>query len=530
MRHLISAVVVAVAVALQLTVADRIVFPGGAGPDLVLLTVAALALATGPMAGSVAGFCAGLALDVAPPAGHLVGQDALVFCLVGYACGLAAEIPAADGIADQEHSALFELAVTAVGAVGGEAMIAGLGVMLSDPRVTWSAIKHVLPVALGYDVLLSPFVLLAVAAMLRLAGSRAAEPGMAMSAASQRRAAWAGSTAAAGAVRQLSGSGSPRLHLSAHGRPGSPGGSGGLGSRSGPGRQGPGLGPGRREPHLKLRRSGSSGGRRGSAGGRLGSAGGRLGLSGGRLGLSGGRAGAGGGRPAVRRSGSGLRFGARRGESVLGGSLLGGSRSLLSGSVFGGRAVFGSGSALGGGSGFGGLAGSRLGASLLGGSVFSGSRSGFGRGSGIGRGSGGSGIRKPGGARIKIRGTRSGPGKTHPGAGPHAPRFRKTPAVSRLARGLSRPGRGKSPGKGWLHGSGASAPRRSALAGSGSASRGLFRRRRTLGTSALGRSAMGRSPMGLRSSGPARLRIGRRKTMRKPMKRGRNWRGSGGFR
>jgi hypothetical protein len=374
-------------------------------------------------------------------------------------------------------------------------MIAGLGVMLSDPRVTWAAIKHVLPVAVGYDVLLSPFVLLAVAAMLRLAGSRAAEPGFNMSAASQRRAAWAASTAAAGAVRQLSGSGSPRLHLSGQGRHGGSGGSSGLGNRSGPGRQGPGLGPGRREPHLKLRRSGSSGGRLGSAGGRLGSAG--------------GRSGAGGGRPAVRRSGSGLKFGARRGEGVLGGSLLGGSGSLLSGSIFGGRSVFGSGSGLGGGSGSGGrLAGSRLGATLLGGSVFSGSRSGFGRGSGIG---GGSGIRKPGGARIRIRGTRSGPGKTHPGAGPHAPRFRKTPVLSRLARGLSRPGQRKSPGRGWLRGK-----------------RPLGRS--ALGAGGLGGGGLGGGGLGLRRSGPARLRIGRQKTMGKPMKRRRNWRGSGGFR
>src|SRR5580704_1592452 len=101
MRGLIGAVVVAVAIVLQLAVADRITFPGGTGPDLVLLTVAALALATGPMAGAVLGFCAGLALDVAPPAGHLVGQDALVFCLVGYVCGLFSSAPAAEGLPDQ---------------------------------------------------------------------------------------------------------------------------------------------------------------------------------------------------------------------------------------------------------------------------------------------------------------------------------------------------------------------------------------------------------------------------------------------
>ena len=49
--------------------------------------MAALALASGPLAGMLIGFWAGLALDVAPPGSHFIGQDALVFCLIGYACG-----------------------------------------------------------------------------------------------------------------------------------------------------------------------------------------------------------------------------------------------------------------------------------------------------------------------------------------------------------------------------------------------------------------------------------------------------------
>ena len=47
------------------------------------------------MEGMLGGFCAGLALDVAPPATHLVGQYALVFCLVGYACGRVGSQPRA---------------------------------------------------------------------------------------------------------------------------------------------------------------------------------------------------------------------------------------------------------------------------------------------------------------------------------------------------------------------------------------------------------------------------------------------------
>jgi rod shape-determining protein MreD len=171
-RWLISFLAAGLAVIAQVTIVDRITFPGGTGPDLVLLAVAALALAGGPMLGSLIGFSAGLALDVAPPGSHFVGEDALVFCLVGYLCGLVAESPAAEGVPEQGHTALFEIVVTAVGAVCGEALSAMLGVMVSDPRVTWPAIKHVLPVASGYDVVLAPFALYAAAAVLRLAGAR----------------------------------------------------------------------------------------------------------------------------------------------------------------------------------------------------------------------------------------------------------------------------------------------------------------------------------------------------------------------
>ncbi len=205
MRWLISFLAAGVAVIAQVTIVDRITFPGGTGPDLVLLAVAALALAGGPMLGSLVGFSAGLALDVAPPGSHFVGQDALVFCLIGYLCGLAAENPASEGVPEQGHTALFEIVVTAVGAVCGEALMALLGVMLSDPRVTWSAIKHVLPVAAGYDVVLAPFALYAAAAVLRLAGTRR----------ESRQAAFSGLPAAGaiagatqGALRQVPG-GSP---------------------------------------------------------------------------------------------------------------------------------------------------------------------------------------------------------------------------------------------------------------------------------------------------------------------------------
>ena len=453
MRAVIAVVVVAVTVVFQLTVVDRIAFPGGAGPDLVLLVVAALALAGGPMAGVLTGFLAGLALDVAPPGSHLVGQNALVFCLVGYACGLLADD--ASGDAEQGHTALFEIVVTAAGAVFGEALLALLGVMLSDPRVTWPAITNVLPAAVAYDVLLCPFVLYAVAAALRLGGARGED----------RRAGWSPSQArtpapgaSQGAIRQLAGGNAPRLRLSERDK-----GPGSIGGLRGPGavRQ-----TARREPQLKLGRPGQ----RSPVG----------------LGAAFAPAGLGAGTARVR-------FGGRRGEGVLGGSLLGGSRS----GGRGGSARLGSagprssrlgssrlgssrlGSSRLGSSrlGISGLGSSSMGRSLLGGSVFSRKSSSplsrpavFGRSAPLG-------LASP----LRHRGNLAGGGLTG-----HAPRFSRGSSLTRLTSALRRSGGPKSPGRGWLR---------------GVSSRRASSRRGSLGSGSLGSASMGRRAFGGRRIG-----------------------------
>ena len=455
-RGLISFAVVGIAVIVQLTIVDRIAFPGGAGPDVVLLAVAALGLACGPMTGALIGFWGGLALDVAPPGSHFVGQNALVFCLIGYACGLVADVPNGEGVPEQGHTALFEIVVTALGAVLGEALAALLGAMLSDPRVTWPAIRHVLPVAVAYDVLLCPFVLYGAAAALRLAGTPASE---------RNRAAWAMPAArpagtAQGAIRQVNGGNTPRLRLAERGR----------GEALGGGQPGPGAGgraPGRREPRLKLGQGGPLGANMGAAlttsGTRRGS-----GLS------SGTMAGALGGGAAK------VRFGARRGEGMLGGAMALNSslaRSGLNSSRFGP---------------------SRMGRSLLGGSVFSRSssalrpstptrrpasigRSSFlgrspflGRSSGLGRASSPgrtsatgrslttrrtSGRRRsaPGGSATGYPSRVSRPGTLARLAGALRRTTRRQPRLRSRQTAFRQPLRGHSPGRGWL--------RRSSLGG-----------------------------------------------------------------
>jgi rod shape-determining protein MreD len=157
-RVALTAVLVVVALALQVTFLSRLPLPG-ATPDLVLLVVVATALSGGPMVGLLTGFAAGLALDLVPPADHEVGRWALVLTVVGYLSGLAR--------AESRRSAFVPLVVVAAAAVGSVLLYAGLGALLDDPNVTWSAVTGLLPTALVYDVVLSAFAVPAVLALSR---------------------------------------------------------------------------------------------------------------------------------------------------------------------------------------------------------------------------------------------------------------------------------------------------------------------------------------------------------------------------
>jgi rod shape-determining protein MreD len=156
------------AVVVQLTVVNRLPLPGGDAPDLVLLLVAAVAVTSNPMIATLTGFAGGLALDIAPPVSHYAGEYALIFCLVGYlAARVMAAISAASGGAERDPS--IALAVMAAAAAAGEAGKAALGMLLSDPNVTGPVIRHVLPGAILYDLLLTPVVYWLVALVARLA-------------------------------------------------------------------------------------------------------------------------------------------------------------------------------------------------------------------------------------------------------------------------------------------------------------------------------------------------------------------------
>ncbi|HEY3907636.1 MAG TPA: rod shape-determining protein MreD [Streptosporangiaceae bacterium] len=152
-RLLIVAVALAAALLVQLTIVNGLALPGGGAPDLVLLCVVAIGLTGGPQAGLIAGFCAGLALDLAPPANQLIGQYALVFCLVGYACGRLRFT--------LTRSAVLAMASAAGVAVAGEVLVACLVLVLDTPQVTLATVAQVLPSTVVYDLVLSPVFLFA---------------------------------------------------------------------------------------------------------------------------------------------------------------------------------------------------------------------------------------------------------------------------------------------------------------------------------------------------------------------------------
>lgn len=126
-RVAVAVAALAAALLIQLTIVNGLVLPGGGTPDLVLLCVIALALVGGRRGGLIAGFGAGLAIDLAPPASQLLGQYALVFCLVGYCCGRLRFT--------LRRSAALALAVAAMAAAVGEALAAGITLALDSPDV-----------------------------------------------------------------------------------------------------------------------------------------------------------------------------------------------------------------------------------------------------------------------------------------------------------------------------------------------------------------------------------------------------------
>jgi rod shape-determining protein MreD len=143
---------------LQHAVISRLPLPGTA-PDILVVLVVAVALARGPAVGAVMGFCTGLAADLAPPADHTLGRLALAYCLAGYVAGLLAD--------EAERSAFAPMVVVALIGAFVIGTYAALGALLGDVRITVGSLGRTLPSSVLYDVVLTPFLVPLVGAVVR---------------------------------------------------------------------------------------------------------------------------------------------------------------------------------------------------------------------------------------------------------------------------------------------------------------------------------------------------------------------------
>lgn len=132
--------------------------PHGAVPDLVLVVVVGVGLARGSRDGLVAGFLAGLLVDLAPPADHVAGRWALALMAAGHLAGLL-DVPGRIGplVAGAAGAACGFVAIT---------LVALSGLVLGDDA--WS-VADLLPVVLLVTLLDG----VAAAVLLPLAGRAA---------------------------------------------------------------------------------------------------------------------------------------------------------------------------------------------------------------------------------------------------------------------------------------------------------------------------------------------------------------------
>jgi rod shape-determining protein MreD len=149
-RTFVLFLLVTAAVVLQVAAFSYLSYDGVV-PNLALLLVVAAALVRGADFAMVLGFFSGLAVDLAPPADHVAGRWALALVVVGYLAGRVRH--------DAGSSAVAAVATVAASSFVGTSVFALSGMVLHDPSVPVAEALQVIPVAVVYDVLLTPFVL-----------------------------------------------------------------------------------------------------------------------------------------------------------------------------------------------------------------------------------------------------------------------------------------------------------------------------------------------------------------------------------
>lgn len=135
---------------IQVTLLSRLGLPG-ATPDLLVVSVVAIALAMGPIQGAFAGFLAGAIIDVSPPADTVVGVNSIVYLAIGFVAGYI--------IDTRDRTVPGMIAITAIGCAAAALGTAALDAMLGSPRVLWDAVPLIALTSAAYGALLAPLMI-----------------------------------------------------------------------------------------------------------------------------------------------------------------------------------------------------------------------------------------------------------------------------------------------------------------------------------------------------------------------------------
>ncbi|HWU21081.1 MAG TPA: rod shape-determining protein MreD [Nocardioides sp.] len=154
-RVVTATVLVVVGLLLQVSALPELGWPeagAGAVPGVVLLVVIATAIATDTRFATLTGFCAGLLLDIAPPADHVAGRWALALMTVGYVVGRLSHD-------DQPHSGAPHrpnLSLMAAAVLGGSfvanSIFALTGLLIGDLDLSPGQVLRVIPIGLIWDL------------------------------------------------------------------------------------------------------------------------------------------------------------------------------------------------------------------------------------------------------------------------------------------------------------------------------------------------------------------------------------------
>jgi rod shape-determining protein MreD len=138
------------AVLIELTLLSRLGIPG-ATPDLIVVTVVAIAFAMGPLQGASAGFAAGVLLDLSPSADTLIGVNAILYLVIGFVAGF--------WIDPRDRTLPIMIGITALSTAGAALATAIVDTALGGDRVNWAEVPWITLSSALYGVLLSALVI-----------------------------------------------------------------------------------------------------------------------------------------------------------------------------------------------------------------------------------------------------------------------------------------------------------------------------------------------------------------------------------